>query len=191
MMMKKCRNIFLIALATALILLLPFLAMQFSDKVNWSLSDFVVAGGLLFGSGLAYELIARRGGGSRYRAAVGVAVAATLLMVWVNLAVGIIGSEDNPLNLMYFWVIGVGIVGAVAARLKPRGMALAMFAMAIALAIVGAVTLIVLRPALASTAALRDVMKTLTLDGFFAMLFTVSGLLFRQAGAKAKAEPPA
>ena len=79
-----------IALVTALILLLPLLAMQFTDEVVWDLADFVVAGALLFGTGLTYELIAGKGGNFAYRAAVGVAAAAALLLVWVNLAVGII-----------------------------------------------------------------------------------------------------
>ena len=130
----KNKNIIRIALVTAFILLVPLVAMQFSDGVNWSLFDFVVAGTLLFGSGLTYELIARKAGNTAYRAAVGVAVAAALLLVWINLAVGIIGSEDNPVNLLYFWVLFIGIIGATIARLRPRGMALAMFVTAFALA---------------------------------------------------------
>lgn len=49
-----------IALATGLILLVPFLAMQFTDEVAWTLSDFVIAGTLLFGTGLTYVLVARK-----------------------------------------------------------------------------------------------------------------------------------
>jgi hypothetical protein len=51
-----------------------------------------------------------------YRAAVGVAIAAAFILVWMNLAVGIIGSEDNPANLMYGGVLAIGIIGAVIAR---------------------------------------------------------------------------
>jgi hypothetical protein len=106
------KKIIRIALATAILLLIPFVAMQFSDEVNWSGFDFVVAGALLFGSGLAYELVARKGSTNAYRAAVSVAVAAALLLAWVNLTVGIIGSEDNPAHLIYFGVIAVMILGA-------------------------------------------------------------------------------
>lgn len=85
-----------VVLAAAFILLVPLLAMQFTDEVVWSLSDFVVAGGLLVGTGLMYELAARKGDSIAHRAAVGVALAAALLLVWVHLAVGIIGMLDNP-----------------------------------------------------------------------------------------------
>jgi hypothetical protein len=79
-----------IGLVTACLLLLPLVAMQFSDEVVWDLADFVVAGALLFGAGLAYELIAGRRDSLGYRAAVGVAVLAAVILVWVELAVGIV-----------------------------------------------------------------------------------------------------
>ena len=75
--------------------------MQFTDEVDWGVADFVVAGVLLFSAGLTYEVVARRVGNIAYRTAAGVAVAAPLILIWMNLAVGIIGSEDNPANLMY------------------------------------------------------------------------------------------
>ena len=88
-------------LAVAFILLLPLLAMQITDEVVWDLADFAVAGALLFGTGLTYELAARMKGNTAYRAAVGLALAAALILVWVNLAVGLIGTEDNSANQMY------------------------------------------------------------------------------------------
>jgi hypothetical protein len=80
-----------IALATALILLVPLIAMQFSDEVVWTLSDFSVAGALLFGTNLMFVLAARKVD-KRYRVAIGVALMSALLLVWVELAVGIIGT---------------------------------------------------------------------------------------------------
>ena len=79
-----------IAIPTAAILLLPFLAMHFTDEVLWDAADFVVAGALIFAAGLTYQRIARKGRTTAYRVAVGVAVAATLLLVWTHLAVGLI-----------------------------------------------------------------------------------------------------
>ena len=80
---------------TALILLIPLLAIS-TRRWNWDLFDFVVMGTLLFGTGLTYELVARKGGTIAYRAAVGIALATGFLLVWMNAAVGIIGNEDSP-----------------------------------------------------------------------------------------------
>ncbi len=60
------KNIIRIALATAFILLLPLLAMQITEEVVWDLADFAVDGALLFGTGLTYELVARKGGTLAY-----------------------------------------------------------------------------------------------------------------------------
>ncbi len=79
--------IFWIAFATGLVLLMPLLAMQFSNNVAWSLSDFVTAGALLFGTGLMFLLAARKM--RKYRAVLGVALAAAVIYVWAELAVGI------------------------------------------------------------------------------------------------------
>jgi hypothetical protein len=76
-----------IALATGLILLVPLLAMQFTDEVAWTLSDFVTAGALLFGTGLTFVLAARKT--RKYRAVIGIALAAALIYVWAELAVGV------------------------------------------------------------------------------------------------------
>ncbi len=136
------KSIIRIALVTAFILLLPLLAMQFTDEVVWDLADFAVAGVLLFGASLTYELIARKAGNIAYRVGVGVAVAAALLLVWLNLAVGIIGNEESPANLMYIGVLAVGIIGALIARFQPHGMARALFATAAAQVLVAVIALL-------------------------------------------------
>lgn len=128
----KHKNILRIAIVTACLLLVPLVAMQFNDEMVWTLSDFVFAGALLFGAGLTYELVANRSGNIAYRVAVGLAVATALILAWLNLAVGIIGSEDNPANVMYVGVLVVGAVGAIIARFRPQGMARALFATAAA-----------------------------------------------------------
>jgi hypothetical protein len=140
------KNIIYLALGTAFILLLPLFAMLFTNQVVWDLTDFIVAGALIFGTGLAYELVARKGGTMAYRVAVGIALAAAFLLVWMNLAVGIIGSEDNPVNLMYFGVLAIGILGATIARLRPQGMVRALFATALAQALVPVLALIINKP---------------------------------------------
>jgi predicted PurR-regulated permease PerM len=85
------QDIIRIVLVAALMLLVPLVAMQFTDEVAWSLADFIVAGILLLGAGLVYELIARRVN-PRYRAVIAVVLMAILLLAWAELAVGIFGT---------------------------------------------------------------------------------------------------
>jgi len=147
-------------------------AMQFTEDVVWSLADFVVAGALLGGTGLTLEMAARKAGNMAYRAAAGIALAGALFLVWVNLAVGIIGTEDDPANLMYFGLVGVGLVGAAVARFRPGGMQRTLFAMTVGQLAVGGIALV------------AGLEHTLPLDACFAALWAGSALLFRQAGAK-------
>jgi hypothetical protein len=158
-----------IMFGAAFLLLLPLLAMQFTHEVAWDVADFVAAWALLVGAGLAYKLATRKSGHIAYRAAVGVAVATALILVWMNLAVGLIGNEDNPANLMYGGVLAVGIIGAATARFRPDGMARALFATALAQVLAGVIAL---------SAGWGF---TLVLDGFFALLWVASAMLFRHA----------
>ena len=77
-----------IALATVVILSIPLIAMQFSDEWNWSLSDFIIMGVLLFGTGFAFVHVARVTP-RKYRTVIGIAFVAALLYVWAELAVGV------------------------------------------------------------------------------------------------------
>lgn len=86
---KRLITILAIALS---ILLIPFIAMGFTNEVNWSVFDFLVIGVLLFGAGLVLELILRKVKTLRYRIILGIALFAVLLLVWVELAVGIFGT---------------------------------------------------------------------------------------------------
>jgi len=177
------KNILFIALAVALILLVPFIAMQFSDEVAWSPFDFAFAGALLFGTGLAFELISRKSSTIAYRAAVGVALVAAMLLVWINLAVGIIGSEDNPANIMYLGVLAILILGALIVRFQPQGMARVLFATALAQVVVLVIALIIWKPEITSTEALLDVLRVMGVNAFFVVMWVGSGLLFQRADA--------
>jgi len=172
----------------ALILLLPLVAMQFTDEVVWDANDFAVIGAMLFGACGACDLAARMTGNIAYRAAVGVAVVAAFILIWINLAVGIIGSEGNPANLMYGGVLAVGILGALIVRFQPHGMARALAATALAQGLVGVIALIA---GLGSTEA-NWPGAVVFLTGFFAALWLVSAWLFRKAAqeqASADAAP--
>lgn len=159
-----------------LILLLPLLAMQFTDEVNWDAADFAFAALLIIGTGILFELAAKRVDNLAYRAAVGVALGATFLLVWVNAAVGLIGSENNNANMMYGGVLAVGIVGAVIARFKPKGMARTMFGMALAQASVAVIALIG-----DLGAPVSGPLEIVLVNGFFVTLYAGSALLFLHA----------
>jgi len=185
-MAKPTKNIVRIALVTGFLLLIPLAAMQFASGVNWSPFDFIVAGALLFGSGLAFELISGRGRTAVYRAAVGVAVAAALLLTWINLAVGIIGSENNPANRMYLFVPAVALIGAIIVRFRPRGMVRVMFAAAALLVLIPAVALLFGHLRFGPAEEPPGAWGVLALNAFFAGLFAASALLFRWAGEREK-----
>jgi hypothetical protein len=111
-----------------------------------------------------------------YRSAIGVAIAAAFILVWLSLGVGIIGKDGDPANLMYFGVLAVGIIGALIARFQPRGMARALFATALAQTLVAVFALV---------AGLgypwSGPQEILALNGFFVALFVGSAWLFRRA----------
>lgn len=116
----------------ALLLLLPLVAMQFTEEVRWSPGDFIFAA-LMFGTvGAAFELTIRSTRNWAYRAGVACALGASFLIVWAGGAVGMIGDEDNPYNLLFLGVIVVALVGSVVARFRARGMAVAMGVAALA-----------------------------------------------------------
>jgi len=78
-----------VALATALLLLLPAVAMQFTSEVAWGPGDFVVAGVLLFGAGALMVLGLRHVTGIGRQAVLVLGVALGLALVWAELAVGL------------------------------------------------------------------------------------------------------
>ena len=168
------RQIVLVGLGTALLLMVPLAA-----RFPWSLGDFVIMGTLLFGTGLAYVLISRRSESLFYKAAVGLGAGTAFLLVWVNGAVGIIGSEDNPANLLYGGVLLVGLIGTVLARFRPKPMSYVLYAAAAVQMLVPVAALIFWRSTLNEPPSLVGVF---ILNTFFAGLFALSGALFRWAG---------
>lgn len=94
----------------------------------WSPSDFVIAAVLLYGTSGLIDLAICKGGSLAYKLGVALAVLASFLLVWINGAVGVIGDENNPANLMFAGVILPAVAGSVFARFRARGMARAMLA---------------------------------------------------------------
>jgi hypothetical protein len=122
--------------------LLPAIAMQLTSEVVWGPLDFATAAVLIFGTGALFELAVRGSRSGVYRGAMAVALLTAFLLIWVNLAVGFIGDEGNPANLMFAGVLAIGLIGAIAARFRAAGMARAMAATAFAQALVAAIALV-------------------------------------------------
>jgi len=157
----------------AVLLLLPLVAMQVTDEVRWTASDFVFAAVLLFVPLGLFELAVRRTGSRTYQAAVVAALAGAFLLLWSNAAVGV---TDGPADAGYLGVVALGLLGAVVARFRPRGMALAMGATALAVAAVG-----VTAWATGLIASHNSPLMMLGVHGFFVALFAASAWLFGQA----------
>ncbi|WP_290626644.1 permease prefix domain 2-containing transporter [Altibacter sp.] len=86
---KRLATILAIAIS---ILLIPLVAMNLTNEVNWSLFDFIVVGGLLLGTGLILEFILRKIKSLRYRILLGIVLFLVLFLIWAELAVGIFGT---------------------------------------------------------------------------------------------------
>jgi hypothetical protein len=172
---KFSRSILSVALRTALVLSVPLVAQQFTDEVNWSVADFLVMGVLIFSAGLSYVLITRYVTNIVHKAAIVMALGSTFLMIWANLAVGLIGSGPNPGNLMYLGVIAVGLIGTFFSRFTPAGMERTLYAMALAVVLLAIIALATNMQQYAGS----SVAEIIGVNGFFTVLFGISGLLFR------------
>ena len=91
-MIMQNKRFIIIILTVVLLLLIPLIAMQFTDEVNWTLIDFIVAGVLLLGTGLMCELVMRKVNKIRLRIDICLALLIILVLIWAELAVGIFGT---------------------------------------------------------------------------------------------------
>ena len=154
----------------ALLLLAPAIGMQFEGSgVDWSAGDFIFAAVAFGVVGGLLELAARTTSNLAYRVATASAIMCAFLQVWITLAVGIIGSEDNPANWTYLAVPFVAIVGAIVALGDPRALARAMRATAVFQGLVCLVHLI------------DGIYPAVMIDGFFTMTWLTAGALFARA----------
>lgn len=89
---KQNHRLKAIIIAVPMLLLIPYIAMMFSDEVKWTLFDFIVAGILLLGAGLTLEFILRKVKTSKNRITLCIALFLVLFLIWAELAVGIFGT---------------------------------------------------------------------------------------------------
>jgi len=160
-----------VTLGTIFLLFIPLIAMQFSQEVAWTPADFLIAGTFLFITGLSYVMITQSAKHLAYKVAIGLTLFSILLLIWSNLAVGIIGAEDNPINLWYFGVALVGIAVIPLSRFKPTGLAYTLFTMITGIAVI---TLTVLLRGI----QYDSLFEILGINLLFIILFGLAGYLF-------------
>lgn len=159
------------------LLIVPFVAMRVgADGVNWSPGDFIIFGVMLAIVGGALEMAVRASGNWAYRGGAALALVAAFLVVWANLAVGIVGSEHNPWNGLFFLALLLGLAAAVLARFRARGMSAAMLVTAASLMVAFVIAMIA-RPAEIGVHPAVELAGT----AIFALLFLGSAALFRKA----------
>lgn len=155
----------------------PAIAMRFTTEVNWNAFDFAAAGVMLLAVLVPWELAARKARSLSGLFAVAVALGTPFLIVWSALAVGIVGSENNPANLAFFAVIGVFVLAALVAAFRPAGMVWATLAAAAAQIAVGAWAYL----GGAGAGSPSWPMDVLGATGVFTFLWLLSAALFRRA----------
>lgn len=160
-------------IGAAALLMLPLVAMRFTDEVQWSGVDVLVMALLLAAVCAAFELGLRKAPNSTCMLATGMAVGTGFLLAWVTLAVGIIGNENEPANLMFFGVLAIGLVAVIRSGLQPRRLAMAALVVAVA--------------QLAATAATAVLAEgpVFLLSAIFAVLWLIAAWLFALSARQA------
>jgi hypothetical protein len=139
---ESCRRVRLLAWgASATLIILPLLAMKLVDRSAWELGDLPFAFLMIAAVGLAYEFALRVPTGRTNRAGAALAIGTAFLLTWGNLAVGFAGSEENAINIIFFAVPAVALVGSLAAGFRSAGLATAMAGAAVAQFTAGSIAL--------------------------------------------------
>jgi hypothetical protein len=114
-----------------------------------------------------------------YRLAIGIAITAAVLLVWLVMGVGVLGADGDASDRIFTGVLAVGFIGAVLSR-GPRGLGIAMFATAAAQALVAGLAL----GAGMHESPVSSVTEVVGVNGIFVAMFAASGLLFWMAARK-------
>jgi hypothetical protein len=88
----KNKRLIGILITVGILLLIPFIAMQFTNEVAWSVFYFVVAAILLLGTGLLCELVLRKVNKTKHRLIICAIILTLLVLTWMELAVGLFGT---------------------------------------------------------------------------------------------------
>lgn len=113
----------------AALLAAPLVGMQLSAEVNWTASDFAIAGGILLVFGLGVEAIFRLTPSWPARFGWGLILTGLIGLGFAHLSVGIIGDGSDPANLAVLALPAIALVGVLASRARPAGMMVTAFAL--------------------------------------------------------------
>ncbi len=158
----------------AAVMAIPVTLQLTMAEMAWDGLDFAVFGVMLVIAGLGFELVLRFAGASIWSVLAAIlGIGGAFLMVMANLAVGIVGNEGNPINLVFFVLLGAGALGALAVRLRAAGLARVLAAMAAAQALLGLAL------------ALGGIAYLPVFTAVFVGIWLGSAALFRQAARQA------
>lgn len=88
----KNKRLIIILSVVFILLLIPFIAMKFTNEVDWNIFDFAIMGVLLTGTGLLCELVLRKVKSVQNRIIICAAILFIFFLIWAELAVGIFGT---------------------------------------------------------------------------------------------------
>jgi len=91
MITQKQKTVTIYALPLVL-LCIPLLGNLFSKEVNWSASDFLIAGALLFTTAFSINLVRNKIKKQSQKVLICIFILLALALIWIELAVGIFGS---------------------------------------------------------------------------------------------------
>lgn len=163
----------------ALILCIPLVAMQFTAAVQWTLADFIVAGGLLYGSLFGFRWMTSRRPSRPFSTGAALAIFSGLLMIWATLAIGIIGNESEPINQLYLCLAVGLVVFSALGRFEAPALSRLMFGAAVIQALIPAGAYLFAGIGL-STA---QWVFTAVFTSCLAALFALSAALFRRSAS--------
>lgn len=168
------------AIITTLIIII-ILTKQFISKIEWNETIAYIL--IILTIGAIYELWQLLKIHNRtYRIALSVGIFGAFLILRVNGAVGIIGSEDNPANLMYWVVLLIMLIGSLISRFKEHWMSLTFFSAAIVQILIPIFALFIW-PATVSWGE-AGIMGVFIFNSVFAGIFIISALFFQHARFK-------
>lgn len=155
--------------------LAPLVAMGLSAQWQWGLEDFLYWSALLGAAGVGLEAVQRALGNGAFRCAAGLSILLTLMLVYLNAAVGLIGSDGDVANWLILAVPMAGLAVAAASQFRPAGMIRAMLTMAAVQSMIAALVHV------AALAPRDQPPKHLVLSGGFVLAWLGCAWLFGRA----------